>query len=446
MKLKKITTKEVDKTWQTLTSEAYFVQDEQGVENELINIYPEVEYQKLIGFGGALTEASGYTLHQMSEEVYAKVIEDYFGKDGLNYTFCRTHIDSCDFSLGNYSAVTDPEDTELKTFSLERDEKYILPMVRKAQETSEKKISFLLSPWSPPAFMKTNGQKNQGGKLKPEFRGLWAKYLSKYISEYKKLGVDVAALSVQNEPKAVQSWDSCVYTAKEEGEFVAEFLAPQLKADGLGDIDVIVWDHNKERAYERARDVLAIGNNREDVDGVGFHWYSGDHFESLEILRKVYPDKKLIYTEGCVEYSRFGGASQLKNAQMYGHDILGNLNGGMNAYIDWNIVLDEKGGPNHVGNFCDAPIMCDTKNNTYEKKLSYTYIGHFSKYIVPGAVRVGYTKYTDRLEVTAFKNPDGTFAVVVLNRTKEAIPFIVRLDGQLCKLEAEADSISTLIF
>ncbi len=446
LKLKKITTVSADKAWKTEVTEAEFVKDSAGVENELVNVYPEVEYQKISGFGGAFTEASAYTLQQMSEQVYDSIIDDYFGKNGLNYSFCRSHIDSCDFSLGNYSAVTDPNDTELKTFSLARDEKYILPMIRKAQEASSSKISLLLSPWSPPAFMKTNGQKNGGGKLKPEYRGLWAKYISRYVSEYKRLGFDIAAISVQNEPKAVQTWDSCIFTASEEGEFVSEYLGPQLKADGLGDIDIIIWDHNKERAYDRARDTLSVGKCKELVAGVAFHWYSGDHFESLEILRKMYPDKKLIFTEGCVEYSRFGAADQLKNAQMYAHDILGNLNGGMNVYIDWNLVLNEKGGPNHVGNFCDAPIMCDTGNNTYEKKLSYTYIGHFSKYILPGAVRVGHTKYIDKLEVTAFRNPDGTFAMVVLNRTNESIPFTVRINEQLCKLKAEADSISTLIF
>lgn len=444
MKLKVETTIYHQAFPKTTTSEAVFVEDSSEIEQGLVNIYPDVEYQRFHGFGGAFTEASAYTLSRMSEDIYSSIMRDYFGEGGLGYTFCRSHIDSCDFSLGNYSAVTSADDFDLKTFSLARDEKYIIPMIKKAQATGGQPIKLLLSPWSPPAFMKTNGQKNYGGKLKPEYRSMWARYIARYIREYRSRGIDVAAVSVQNEPKAVQRWDSCIYSAIEEGEFVSEFLAPQLAADGLGDIKIIIWDHNKERAYERTRDTLSVGSCMEAVAGIGFHWYSGDHFEALDIISRKYPGKLLIFTEGCVEYSRFDKANQLKNAQMYAHDIIGNLNAGMNAFIDWNMVLDEKGGPNHIGNYCDSPIMCDTRNNTYEKKLSYTYIGHFSRYIKPGAVRIGYSKFSDKLEVMAFKNTDRDLVQIVLNGTDECIPYNLRVNDMICDMKAEPYSISSL--
>lgn len=430
----------------TEISEVEMARDMSEEELYIINIYPEIEYQEFLGFGGAFTESAGYTLSRMSDDVYSAVIDEYFGKNGLNYTFCRTHIDSCDFSLDNYSAVIDAEDYDLKTFSLSRDEKYIIPMIKRANMVSRQPIKILLSPWSPPAFMKTNGQKNYGGKLMPEYREMWARYISKYISEYKKREIDVAAISVQNEPKAIQTWDSCIYSAEEEGEFVSEFLAQRLAADGLSDVKIIIWDHNKERAYERARDTLMVGCCGELVSGIGFHWYSGDHFEALDLIRKLYPEKLLIFSEGCVEYRTCSQADQLGNAQRYAHDIIGNLNAGMNAFIDWNLVLDENGGPNHAGNYCDSPVMCDTSRNTYEKKLSYTYIGHFSRYILPGALRIGYTKYTDKLEVTAFKNTDGTIVIIILNRLQETIPYNLRVYGQICNLKAEPASINTLHF
>ena len=372
--------------------------------------------------------------------------EDYFGEGGLNYTYCRTHLDSCDFSLGNYSAVEDENDIELSTFNLDRDKQYIIPMIRRAKATSSRPIKLMLSPWSPPAYMKTNGMKNNGGQLKPEFRSLWAKYISRYILEYQKLGIKITSITVQNEPKAVQKWDSCLYSAEEEGSFVSDFLAPRLEKDSLSDIEIIIWDHNKERAYERAASTLAVGECENKVAGIGFHWYSGDHFEVLDIIGKVYPDKKLILTEGCVEYSKFERDNHLKNAQIYAHDIIGNLNAGMHAFIDWNLVLDEKGGPNHVGNFCDAPIMCDTIHNTYEKRLSHTYIGHFSKYILPEAIRIGCSRYSDKLEVTAFKNSNGSHVVVVLNRTQEQLGYTLRLDNKICGLQAKPSSITTLVY
>lgn len=445
MKLQNITTVYDGENIKSTSKECFFEEDVEGVEKELINLYPEVQYQKVDGFGGAFTEAAGYTLSKMSENKYDEIIKAYFGEGGLNYKLCRTHLDSCDFSLGNYSAVTDPNDKELSTFSLSRDEKYIIPLIKKAQGISQKEIQIILTPWSPPAFMKTNGEKNHGGKLKPEYRDLWAKYICRYIKEYRERGIKVTAISVQNEPKAVQNWDSCVYTAEEEGEFINDFLAPRLKEEELSDIEILIWDHNKERAYDRTRDTLKVGKCRDIVAGVGLHWYSGDHFEALSIIKKLYPEKKLIFTEGCIEYRSFSGENRLRVAEMYAHDMIGSFNEGLNGFIDWNIALEKNGGPNHVSNLCDSPIMCDTEKNTYVKNLSYYYIGHFSKHILPGAVRIGYSKYTDKLEITAFKNPDGKIAIVVLNRTSESLPYIIRMENMICSQVSEPSSISTLI-
>lgn len=442
---KKITTTYVDGKAETLESTFTLFHDESGNEGNLLNLYPEVKYQVLAGFGGAFTESTGYVLSQMDETSRAEILEAYFGEKGIHYSFCRSHMGSCDFSLDMYSATEDPANTDLKEFSLERDRKYLFPIIKQAQKVSAHPINLLLSPWSPPAFMKTNGIRNNGGKLKPEYAGLWAKMVSRYIQEYRKEGIHVAAVTVQNEPKAVQKWDSCIYTGEEEGKFVVDYLAPQLKADGLQDVDIFIWDHNKERAYERARDSFSVEGCEKDVAGVAFHWYSGDHFENLEILRKLYPDKKLYFTEGCVEYSRFEGSDQLGNAQRYAHQMLGNLNAGTEAIIDWNLVLDSKGGPNHVGNFCDAPIMCDIETKRYEKKLSFCYIGHFSRYILPGAVRIAVSRYSDDFEATAFQNPDGSIAVVILNRNTYTVPVTLRLNEQVCPLEVEPSSISTIL-
>ena len=417
--------------------------DLKGVENNVVNLYPEVEYQTIIGFGGAVTEAAGYAFSKLSEENQTKALELYFGKEGNQYYLMRTHIDSCDFSLGTYAAMNDPEDTELKSFQLNREEQYILPLLRAATEKAGKAFDLMLSPWSPPAFMKTNGDRTHGGKLKPEYRKAWAEYICRYIKEYERKGFPVNRLTIQNEPAAVQTWDSCTYTAEEEKVFLRDYLYPALTEKGLGHIKLNVWDHNKERMYERAKAILDEQTNSM-VDGVAFHWYSGDHFEAIALTHEAFPDKELIFTEGCVEYSRFS-ADQLKNAQMYAHDILGNLNAGMTGFIDWNIFLDEKGGPNHVGNYCDAPIMVNTQTGELDVKLSFDYVGHFSKHIKPGAKRIGLSKYCSELEVTAFKNPEGTLVVVALNRTLKKLPVIIRLNGELMEFEVAEGSIVTAL-
>lgn len=443
MNAKLITTTYKDNIKETIEEKAIFFEDD-NVEMRAVNIYPEIEYQVFEGFGGAITEAAGYTFSKMSDGNKKDILDAYFGKGGNCYNIVRTHIDSSDFALGVYSALNDPNDVEFKTFTLERDEKYIMPFLKLAQDASDETFDVLLSPWSPPAFMKTNGKKTEGGKLKPEYRQFWAEYICEYIKQYRGRGFAVKRITIQNEPNAKQTWDSCLYTSEEEKVFLRDFLYPAIVKNKLEDIEINIWDHNKERIFERASEIIDEETNKM-VKGIAFHWYTGDHFEAVDLVRQKFPDKKLIFTEGCVEYSRFGGASQLKNAQMYAHDIIGNINAGMNAFIDWNIILDEKGGPNHVENYCDAPIMCDTVNDKVEKKLSYTYIGHLSKYIKPGAKRIAFSKYTDKLEITAMKNPNGDIISILMNKEEEDIPVSVRINGQVSNIIIPSGSIVTAI-
>lgn len=416
--------------------------DEPGQELGLINLYPEMKYQTVGFFGGAITEAVGVTLAKLPGETVKAVIASYFSPDGLGYRAIRTHIDSCDFSLEGYSAVTDPEDTGLRTFSLAHDQRYIIPYIKMACEAAGESLPVMLSPWSPPAFMKTNGARNGGGKLRPECYGLWARYLCRYIQEYRAQGVNVTALSVQNEPNATQTWDSCLFSAGEERDFLVRHLHPALLEAGLGTISVFIWDHNKERLFDRAcAEIDSLTDPM--VAGLAFHWYSGDHFDALRLVREKFPDKQLVFSEGCIEYSRFD-TDQLRNAQMYAHDMLGNFRGGMNSFLDWNIALDETGGPNHAGNYCEAPVICDTRTGEAEYKLSHRYIGHFSRFVQPGARRIGTTHYSGNLEVVAFENPDGSLAVLLLNRTARALPAVLRVQGRLFAATIEGESIATI--
>ncbi len=412
----------------------------------VINVYPDVEYQTMEGFGGAFTEASAYTVSLMGDRVQQEIAEAYFGKEGIGYTLCRCHINSCDFALGNYAYIDDEMDKELKSFDISRDKKYIIPFIKRAQATSKDEITLLASPWSPPAFMKTNGEMNNGGRLKEEYREMWAHYIARFIKEYASIGIDIKMITVQNEPEAIQPWDSCLYTAKEEADFVRDYLGPILAKEGLGDVEIYVWDHNKEVVFERARGVLGDKETAKYVSGIGFHWYTGDHFEGVKIVSEQYPDMKLLFTEGCVEYSRFMDSGEIQKAEMYAHDIIGNINAGMQGYMDWNLVLDEKGGPNHVGNYCAAPIMCDTKADTFEKRLSYYYIGQLSKYVKPGAVRVATTRYCDLVEVCAFKNPDGERVVVILNKSDKDVDISLREYEYSKDYSVDAHTMMTLVY
>ena len=381
-------------------------------EKDLLNLYPEVTYQTVEGFGGAFTDAAGYVFSLMPEALRRSFIDGYFGPDGLGYTVGRTSVDSCDFSREMYAADDVPGDTALTRFDTSRVFKYVMPLFAAARAAAGRDLVMMMTPWSPPAWMKTNSSRVGGGALRPEYRAVWAEYICRYILEARKNGMKVELLSVQNEPKAVQTWDSCLFTAREEAAFVRDHLCPALKKHGLDDIAVLIWDHNKERAYERACEAMADPETEKLIGGVAVHWYSGDHFEALQMIRDRYPDKRIVFSEACVEYSLYREDNQLRNAEMYAHEIIGSLDHGMNIFLDWNLLLDEKGGPNHVGNYCDAPVMYDTRTGELRRNLSYDYIGHFSRYIRPGARRIGLSRYTDRQEAPAAVNTDGTVTAV----------------------------------
>ena len=384
-------------------------------ENKVVNVYPEISYQRFEGFGGAITEAAGSVYAQMDEEQKQALMTAYFAPEHMNYQFVRIPIDSCDFSLSQYEGFA-------------RVEKSILPMLRDAERAAGKSLRLMLAPWSPPAKWKTNGRREGGGKLKKEHYADWAEYLCAYIAWYRGQGFDVRMLSLQNEAHAVQTWDSCVFTAAEEKTFLRDYMAPAMLRHGLTDVEIYLWDHNKERVYEWMRDILDEDTDKM-VAGAAFHWYSGDHFEALDLCREQFPHKKLMVSESCIEFYKFDAADASGAAIAMTHEIIGDLNHGICAFGDWNLLLNEQGGPNYVGNYCLAPFLYDTK----EKKLQGTLLGQYmavlAEAVKPGAVRIASTRYSEDIDVTAWKHPDGRIALVLLNKSTENKPVCVRLNG-----------------
>ncbi len=402
------------------------------------------QFQTLLGFGGAFTEAAAVTWQKLKPTEQQQVLVDYFSKSaGHGYRLCRVHMNSCDFALGNYAHVEQAGDTALESFSIKRDKQALLPFIQAAREVAGDNIDLLVSPWSPPAWMKTNGQMNHGGSLRPECRQAWARCFVKFIQAYAAEGVPVWGVSVQNEPDAVQRWDSCIYSANEERDFVRDFLGPELALAGLGHVRIIIWDHNRDLMVERASVVYADPEAAKYVWGTGFHWYGENHFDHVQQVHDAWPDKHLLFTEGCQEGGPHLGEWEL--GERYACSIINDLNRWTVGWIDWNLVLDESGGPNHVGNLCSAPILIDTANNTLLHQSSYYYMGHFSRFIRPGARRVLCAATRQDLETTAFVNPDSSIAIVAMNRTKTAIAFKLSANGQCATTELPARSIATYL-
>ena len=416
-------------------------------EMRLVKVYPGVTYQSIAGFGAALTEASGYVFAQMDAEAQALFLDLCFGGNGNRYSLCRLSIQSCDFSLAPRTYLAKRSES-LEGFSIDDDWAYVLPLVKAAQATNPD-VQFLATPWSPPGWAKTNFMMKYGGHLKRSAYGIWARMIAKTLLAYREEGVDIGRITVQNEPQARQIWESCLFNANQERVFLHDCLKPALREAGLGHVKTLIWDHNKEGMLDRAAACCIDDDYASDVDGVAFHWYSGDHFEALRATRDlVGPDRELIFSEGCDAFSAGDPEQELPHAEHYAHEIIGDLEAGANGIIDWNILLDSDGGPNHVGNFCDAPIMYDAGRRLLNVRLPFHYIGHFSRFIQPGARRVLVTRYTDNLETCGFANPDGSFALVVLNRMWWDIDFTLtwneRGKTRIAKADAPAHSIQTI--
>jgi len=419
---------------------------ESAAEPQLPSVWIDAErrFQTLFGFGGAFTEASAVTWLRLSAEKQARLLAGYFDRaTGHGYRICRVHMGSCDFSLGHYAHVETREDFALESFSIERDRRALLPMIKAAQRAAGEPFKLLATPWSPPAWMKTNGRMNGGGSLRPDCRRAWARCFVRFIQAYAAEGVPIWGVSVQNEPAATQTWDSCLYTAAEERDFVRDFLGPELEAAGLGAVKILVWDHNRDLLVERAGTVYADDAAARYVWGAAFHWYGEDHFDQAQQLHDAWPDKQLLFTEGCQEGGPHHGSWDL--GERYARSMIADLNRWTVGWIDWNMLLDHDGGPNHVGNHCSAPMLLDAAGTSAEPQSSYFYIGHFARFFAPGARRVLCASARQDLETLSCLNPDGSLAVVIMNRTESAQRFALRLGDNRTVAALPPRAIATYI-
>ena len=413
-------------------------------ENLLINIYPEFKYQKILGFGAAFTESSAVNYSLLSPELKQKFTDLYFSKSGLGLNICRTHINSADYGVSEYTYVAEG-DTELKTFNIDRERKDIIPMIKSALKANPDMWLFA-SPWSPPAWMKDTKIMIQGGRLMPEYYQTWATYFAKYLEEYKKEGINFFGVTIQNEAKAVQTWESCIYTGKEEGLFAANYLRPTLDDRGFGEIKIMIWDHNKERVMERARESFSVPGAEKAIWGIAHHWYSGDHFDNLRMAHELYPDKPLIATENSSGGSIIGAENWWTPVERYAKESLVDLNNFTSALVAWNMILDETGGPVHNRNAGGkTSTIVDSKKKDLTMTSTYYAYGHFSKFIKRGAVRIGSSCYNDAVKIAAFLNPDGEIIIIILNTTDaEAAPKI-RLNNCTADFKLPAKSLQTMV-
>jgi glucosylceramidase len=299
--------------------------------------------------------------------------------------------------------------------------------------------------------MKSNNDMLKGGKLRPEFYQSWANYFTKFIKAYQQEGIPIWGITIQNEPMATQKWESCIFSAEDERDFLKNYLGPTMKKEGLSDKKIIVWDHNRDLIYQRASTLLNDPKAAQYIWGIGYHWYepwSGGEpmFDNVKLVHESYPDTNLIFTEGCSDSFDAKKVNEWRLGEQYGRSMINDFNNGTVGWADWNILLDETGGPNHVGNFCYAPVHADTKTGQLTYTNSYYYIGHFSKFLRPGARRIASSPSRSQLLSTAFINPDGKVSVVVMNKSDKQISYYLWVDGHAAEVSSLPHSIQTLVF
>ena len=440
----------------------------------VVKLIPDQTYQKITGFGGSFTESTAYLLNQLGEENRRKILEAYFGEDGARYSLTRTHINSCDFSLSQYSYAPVADDLELVNFSIDEDKDDIIPAIKEAMEISKDGFKLIASPWTAPPWMKDN-KDWVGGKLLPEYYDTWALFFSKYLDAYRAEGIDIWGLTVENEPLGNgNNWESMHFSPEEMTSFVENHLGPKLKADGKGDVQILGYDQNREHLNEWVDAMYANDNSTKYFGGTAIHWYASTYEvfpEALQYAHQKAPDKHLIQSEACVdaevpkwqddawywskEATDWGwdwAPEDQKHLHpkyvptyRYARDIIGCLNNWVDGWVDWNMVLDRQGGPNWFKNWCVAPVIVDPeKDEVYFTPLFYT-LSHFSRFIRPEAMVIGVENSDESLMITAARNPDGSIAVVVLNQDTQAKAFSISLGDRSKEVSISPSAIQTTL-
>jgi len=403
-------------------------------------------FQTIMGIGGALTDASAETFFKMPGDKQQEILTELFDlQNGNGFSLCRTSIHSCDFSSDSYTYAEVPGDSSLAHFTIAHDLKFRIPFIKAALKVAGGNFKLFASSWSPPAWMKTNNSMLHGGKLRPEYHKTWAAYVARFVTEYRKVGIPVWGLTVQNEPMAVQTWESCVFTATEERDFVKYYLGPVLEQAGLSSLKLMIWDHNRGIMYQRAKVVYDDPDASKYVWGAGFHWYVGDHFDNVRMVHDAYPNKGLVFTEGTEAAFSADSVKDWRWGEVFGRSMIMDLNNWASGWVAWNVILDEQGGPNHLGNFCMAPIICNTKTGELTYMNSFFYLGHFSRFIRPGAKRIVCSSNADDLLATAFLNESGTIAVIVMNQSDRDFTFDTWIESRAVRTTSPAHSIVTLV-
>ena len=463
------------------------------VKKVTLQLFPNEEFQKYYGFGASFTESSAWNLATIPVESRKRVLTRLFSpSEGAGFTLTRTHINSSDYSNNHYTYIEEG-DEDLSTFSIHEDMKGftgeendqvrgieliepgydLIPMILEASNIPGADFKIIASPWSPPSWMKTGETTNMtNGTLLPKYYGLWAAYLSKYVSAYAEKGITLWAITPQNEPLHFHDarWDSNGFTPEQARDFLRDYLGPQLVKDGLlnlEDLDaglhVLLYDHNKSTMIDYVAPTYQDPEASKYAWGTAFHWYANSELkennyyaDELDKLYATWPDKGIIHSESSIDIDADDPIDQYWREstdyagtfvpfETYAYDIISDLNHGTQGYVEWCSILSNKGQPNPYDNFNSAPVLINPVTDEVIYTPLYYLLSHFSKFIRPGAHRIGLKgEEVKGLIYTAAKNPDGSIAVVVFNNNEAVYELSITLEANTFTTQIAPRAIQTI--
>ncbi|KAL8563547.1 hypothetical protein ACOMHN_060863 [Nucella lapillus] len=412
--------------------------------------------QSIIGFGGAFTDSAGINIASLPKGAQDRLLRSYFASEGIEYTIGRVPMASCDFSTHQYSYDDVDGDFALKNFSLApEDLKFKIPFIQQAASMSQRGIQLFGSPWSAPAWMKTNQNMTGNGTLVGQPGGpyykTWANYFVRFLQEYQKHNVSFWGLTAQNEPTDgyiyKHFFQAMGFTAEQQRDFIKLDLGPALHSNGFQGVKLMILDDNRLLLPYWAEKVLSDPEAAQYVSGIGIHWYI-DEFSpvvALDYTHEEYPDTFILATEATVKVVKVG---LWDHAQSYASDILDDLNHWVTGWTDWNIALSTIGGPNWVHNLDNSPILVNATSGEFYKQPMFYALGHFSKFLPPGSVYIQMAAQSPSpyVKAAAFLRPDAGVAVVLLNIDENPVTLSLKDGSTYINIKMPAFSLKTVLW
>ncbi len=402
-------------------------------------------YQYIDGFGAALTGSSAYLINQLNSADRNKLLTDLFDpQKGIGLNYLRITIGSSDFSIGTYSYCESPD---INTFAIpERDKNDLLPVLRMIKAINPT-IKILASPWSAPAWMKANNSMNGGSLKGAEVYNDFAEYFVKYIQAFKAEDIDIDAITIQNEPMhETNGYPTMKMLWTEQNTIIRDFLGPKFIANNIN-TKIIIWDHNFDMSYYPIN-ILNDPITRKYVAGTGWHGYGGNA-SAIDAVQAQHPDKDVYFTE----QSGGGWNTDTRMGNMFWYMkefLMASVNRGSKNFLMWNLALNEKNGPTTTTGGCQncRGVVTIKADGTYLRNEEYYLLGHFSKLVRLGAVRIknSSTNWAQGLTVSSFLNTDGTKVAVIMNRSGAKQKYNIRCGNRKFMYEQYNESVVSFIF